>query len=230
MQDGLSLWRDVADDLSRRFELATTVVDLPGKQLKIVHPRSADTLISEEEFLRDERLPYWAEIWPAARALAGHVLSLPGAGKRCLELGSGLGLVSLAALRAGYDVIATDYYAEALEFTRFNAALNGLRVPQTRLVDWRAYPSDLHSMDLILAADVLYETQLSPLVVAAIDRSLSPGGLALVADPARGSAERFWSDCQQWNLAVSRNLSVTVNTEHLPIEVRLYEIRRANSE
>ena len=38
--------------------------------LTIVRPRSAEDLISEEEYALDERLPYWAELWPSARVLA----------------------------------------------------------------------------------------------------------------------------------------------------------------
>ena len=59
----------MADDLSQRFQLASSQVELPGRSLKLIHPRNADALIDEADFNRDERLPYWAEIWPAARAL-----------------------------------------------------------------------------------------------------------------------------------------------------------------
>ena len=229
MQDNLSHWRQVADELGQRFQLATTQVELPGRSLQIVHPRSADALIDEADFNRDERLPYWAEIWPAAQALALHVSDMAGDGRRCLELGCGLGLVSIAAQLAGFKVVATDYYPEALEFARFNAALNGLPQLQTRLVDWRAYPDDLYPMDLILAADVLYESRLSPLVVEAIDRSLAPNGIALVADPSRGSAERFISDCQQASLAVRETGSIAVDAGNVSIAVKLYAVNRPKS-
>jgi len=50
---------------------------------------------------------------------------LPGKGKRALELGCGLGLVTnRRALRAGYDVLATDYYEDALLFARPQTGLS----------------------------------------------------------------------------------------------------------
>ena len=39
--------------------------------LSILRPRSAEDLIDEVDYARDERLPYWAELWPSALVL-GH--------------------------------------------------------------------------------------------------------------------------------------------------------------
>ena len=44
-----------------------------------------------------------------------------GRGQRLLEIGCGLGLVSLVAVAAGFDVLASDYFEPALEFTAVNA-------------------------------------------------------------------------------------------------------------
>lgn len=73
------------------------------------------------------------------------------------ELGCGLGLVTIAAMRAGHDVLATDYYEDATLLT----ARNSLRVtgsePALRMVDWRDFRPTSGVVDLVLAADVLYE-------------------------------------------------------------------------
>lgn len=47
--------------------------------------------------------PYWARAWPSAVALATQILQRPELvrGARVVELGSGLGLAGMAALRAG---------------------------------------------------------------------------------------------------------------------------------
>ncbi|MFM8780678.1 MAG: methyltransferase domain-containing protein, partial [Gemmatimonadota bacterium] len=52
------------------------------------------------------------------RALLGAVPDGPR--PTALELGCGLGLVTLAAQRAGYAVTATDYYEDALRFAARN--------------------------------------------------------------------------------------------------------------
>ena len=160
--------------------LTTAEVALPAGAVTLTKPRSADDLLSEADFERDERLPYWADIWPSSTALASIVAGLDGRGKRCIELGCGLGLVTIGAMRAGYDVLATDYYDDALLFARRNARAATGREPATRMVDWRAFPSDLGRFDLVLASDVLYERQYADLVAQAIVASLKPGGIALI--------------------------------------------------
>lgn len=172
-------------------------VAIEGGEVTLETPRSADELISESDFERDERLPYWADVWPSSTALAGVVAALDGRGKRALELGCGLGLVTIGALRAGFDVLATDYYDDALLFARRNGASATGVEPRTRHVDWRAFPPDLGTFDLVLASDVLYEREYATLVANAIVASLAPGGVALVADPGRVALLSFVTACEQ---------------------------------
>lgn len=188
--------------LERRFVVVTERVAVGGASVAVRKPRSADELISEQDFARDERLPYWADLWPAARVLAGEVAAEPGRGAALLELGCGLGLVTVAALRAGYAVLATDYYADALRFTRANAWLALEREPATRLVDWRALPGDLGTFPRVLAADVLYERPYGALVARALACTLAPGGMATVADPGRVAAGDFVRSCAAHGLVV----------------------------
>ena len=191
---------DIAPELralDRRFVLAKVSVPLAGGDISLETPRSADELINEIDFERDERLPYWADIWPSSVALAGVVSALRGDGKRALELGCGLGLVTIAALRAGFDVLATDYYEDALLFARRNGLSATGREPRTRHADWRAFPTDVGKFDLVLASDVLYEREYATLVAEAIVATLAPGGVALVADPGRVALLSFVTACEQ---------------------------------
>ncbi|HEU4642878.1 MAG TPA: methyltransferase domain-containing protein [Gemmatimonadaceae bacterium] len=183
------------EELERRFVTTREPVALPGLSLELLKPRSAEELISEEDFAVDERLPYWAEIWPSSLVLASRLLEERGSGRRLLELGCGVGVVSTAALAAGFDVLATDYYDDALRFTRLNAWLATGREPEARHVDWRAFPPDLGRFDVVVAADVLYERPYARLVAEAVERTLAPHGVALVADPGRIAAEEFVRTC-----------------------------------
>jgi predicted nicotinamide N-methyase len=179
-------------ELERRFVVAHTRVDMPGGAVDIMHPENTDALISEEDMVRDDRLPYWADIWPSSRILARALACETGTGRTMLELGAGLGLVSIGAMRAGYDVLASDYYDDALLFTRANAWRTLKREPRTRMIDWRDLPSDLPLADRVVAADVLYEDRYPPLVVNVIARSLAHGGVATIADPGRPMVEQFF--------------------------------------
>ena len=188
--------------LDRRFVLARVSVAVAGDAVALETPRSADELINEIDFERDERLPYWADIWPSSTALAGAVSELDGTGKSALELGCGVGLVTIGALRAGFDVLATDYYEDALLFARRNGLSATGREPRTRHVDWRTFPDDLGRFDLVLASDVLYEREYATLVADAIVASLAPGGVALIADPGRVALLSFVTACEQRGCAV----------------------------
>jgi predicted nicotinamide N-methyase len=121
-------------------------------ELSLLRPVSPDALLDEDAFARDEFLPYWAELWPAATALA---VALPDvAGLRVVELGCGLGLPSLVAAARGADVTASDWAEDAVELLRENAARNGLAL-RAEVRDWREpWPE---RFDVVIAADVLYE-------------------------------------------------------------------------
>jgi predicted nicotinamide N-methyase len=146
--------------------------------------------ISPEEFIKDEQMPYWAEIWPSAITLASFIADeLPLEGLRAVEIGAGVGMVSVVAAWKGAGVVATDYSLEALRFVRYNAMKNSVDLSVERL-DWRLVKCS-EQFDLLFAADVLYErVNLLP-VIFAIDKLLKPGGVAYIADPRRRLAEQF---------------------------------------
>jgi predicted nicotinamide N-methyase len=194
-------------ELERRFVVAPLAVTAFGRELELLAPRSAEDLLSEEEFERDERLPYWADLWPSSYALADRVASEDGhrggAPLRLLELGCGLGLVTIAALSAGFDVLATDYYADALLFTRANAWNVLGKDPAVRLVDWRELPADLGTFDRVVAADVLYEKRYTTIVADTLVSTLARSGTALISDPGRTALPAFLRECEARGLVLA---------------------------
>jgi ETFB lysine methyltransferase len=221
-------------DLRERFDVIDHQIAIGGRRLDLRHPRSADDLIDEADFDRDERLPYWAEIWPSAYVLADQIAHEAGNGRRLLELGCGAGLSTIAALAAGFEVTAVDYYAEALEFVRLNAMLNRLPIPTTRTIDWRSYPADLNDFDVVIAADVLYERDYCRLIAAAYKKSLGVGGTGVLTDPQRVKAEPFPEECRRAGLSVGGPkvfgpLSVPGGDTSVRQTVNLFEIRQNNA-
>ena len=183
---------DDAPALLSRFHVITSTIDVDDERLSITRPRDAESLIDEAAFNRDERLPYWADVWPSSIALARAVRGMDGKGRTLLELGCGIGLVAATALKAGFDVTASDYYEDALSFALLNAQSNGLREPQTMLLDWRHLPEAIPAFDVVVGADVLYERAYGPVVARAIATTLAERGRAVIADPGRvGSPEFF---------------------------------------
>ena len=216
--------------LRRRFRTAESVVDTSAGRFTLLHPASPEELISEEDFEQDERLPYWADIWPSSTVLAGVVGTLDGRGARALELGCGLGLVAAAAARAGFAVTATDYYEDALLFARLNVWRAAEREIAVRHVDWRAFPRDLGRFDLVIASDVLYERPYGELVANAFAATLAPGGRGLVADPGRVAAGAFVEACRARGLRAVRVAQHPWTSGEARQTIDLYEIRSGAAE
>lgn len=212
--------------LGRRFRTTESVLLIGDHRVTVLHPESADDLIDEVEFERDERMPYWADIWPSARVLASYIARLDGRGRSLLELGCGAGLVATAGVIAGFRVCATDYYEDALRFTTVNVAEHTGQRPETRLVDWRALPTDLGRFDLVVGSDVLYERSYGRLVARAIDITLTRGGEAVIADPGRIAAEDFIRDAAERGLRLATREAVPFVEGAIRQTITLYRLKR----
>jgi predicted nicotinamide N-methyase len=183
------------EELTRRFRCTTRDLELAGRTISLLMPANADELISESDFDRDERLPYWADLWPSARILGEELAVMRLSGQRVLELGCGLGVVAIGAVWGGADVTATDYYEEATLFAGLNV-MEATGTPiTTRMVNWVELPLDLGKFDVVLASDVLYEHRYASLVANAIATTLVRGGEAIVADPGRIALQEFLDEC-----------------------------------
>jgi predicted nicotinamide N-methyase len=201
-------------------------VEVSGKAYRLTHPSVADDLIDEQEFDQDERLPYWAELWPSAIALARHLSQEDLAGRRVIELGVGVGLPTLVALDRGARVLATDYYAAAPDFTRHNARENGLPEPETALLDWHATPG-VGAFDLVLAADVMYEERSTRALAGLVPGLLRPGGEALIADPGRRYEPLFRELMQENGFRFeTEETTVEVEGRERGVTVLLHRVRR----
>ena len=216
----------LVESLERRFVTVNDDVQVGDTTVNVIRPRSAEDLIDEAAFERDERLPYWAELWPSSTVLANFVAGDRRPRGRAIELGAGIGVVSIAAALAGYDVLATDYYDDALLFARANAWRNLGREIETTLVDWRAIPATLPRFDVVLASDVLYESRYAPLVASTIDRFLAPRGVAYVADPGRVAANAFVDACREISLGVTTAATRPYLAGKVRQTITVYEVTR----
>jgi predicted nicotinamide N-methyase len=212
--------------LTRRFRTSIEDATVDEHTFSILKPANSDDLIREEDFVKDERLPYWADVWPSSIILAGKLLELKGHGKTALELGCGVGLSTLAATSAGFDVLSTDYYEDALDVTRANVFRNLATIARTRLVDWRHFPEDLGTFDLVFASDVLYEKEYAELLPVLLRRLLVPGGIALIADPGRVAAPVFVEACATHGLAINRKETRPFEVGEIKQRIDIYEIGR----
>lgn len=99
-----------------------------------------------------QQLPFWAFAWAGGNALVRWIMANPQAvkGKRVLDFGCGSGLVGVAAALCGArEVWCADLDGHALLAAQLNAELNN--------VDIHCVDGDWPDVDLLLAADVLYD-------------------------------------------------------------------------
>lgn len=191
--------RTLRERLAARYDLAHEAVTVAGSRFAMTVVRDTNALLERiraEDFARDERLPYWAELWTSSLELARW--SLEGGvdrGLRVLELGCGLGLVGIAAARAGGHVTMTDYEPDALAFARLNAAEN---LPQlsdgesirVAMLDWRA-PYRGEQYGLVLGSDIVYDRALFEPLLQCLRECLAPGGRVVMTDPDRAVGRAF---------------------------------------
>jgi predicted nicotinamide N-methyase len=176
-------------------DVVEETVRLEGRTVRLLRPRDGDAVLDEllaEDDPDEDRLPFWAELWPSGIALANAIASRSLVGRRVLDLGCGLGLVGVTAAMAGARVLAVDRSPEAIRFTAVNASRNGVRLqtavaafeePESLLVEGR--------WDLVLAADVLYEQRNVPVLVWLLPRLVAADGEVWLADPGRSMLDRF---------------------------------------
>jgi predicted nicotinamide N-methyase len=167
-------------------------------QFDIERPADSYALLDDPIVLdaheRDEYMPYWADLWPAARMLAKAVAKedwskYPKTRDKleALELGCGLGVPGLIALACGLRVTFSDYDLTAVRFAANNARRNKLYDFKSVPLDWRCPPADL-KVPVILGADLTYETRNIDPLVKFIRKVLLPGGICLLTDQNRTPA------------------------------------------
>lgn len=207
-----------------------------GRDWILSRPADLEALwdsMTDEEFGDDERLPYWVELWPATIALADWLAGNKDMlrGKRCLDMGCGLGLSAIVASSIGARVIAMDYEEDALHYARKNAEANNVPQPVWAVMDWRRPAVLARSLDFIWGGDIMYERRFVDPVLRFISHALAPGGKVWMAEPNRDVYQSFRSALFHDNWSAK-----PVHTGRLPaiyiqperVSVTLWEIARGN--
>jgi predicted nicotinamide N-methyase len=173
-------------------ELVRETVIVDERKFFLDRPADSDRLLDHpairQAFGKDKYMPYWADLWPAARMLARAVLreAWPE-GATALELGCGLGLPGIVALARGLRVIFSDCDRTAVRMAGENATLNGFTNFKLLPMDWRFPPPGLQ-VPIVLASDLAFERRHVDPLVAVITAVLAPDGLCLLTDQDRPPA------------------------------------------
>jgi len=212
--------------LSRKYHLQQVKYSLGGDEYLLYKITNLDDVLNEaiqKPGKPNESSPYWAELWPASLALAQYLSRCDFLkGKKCIELGCGLGLAGIAARGQGADVRLSDLEPDALLMAELNWIVNFRERAKITLLDWRNI-SLKQQFDVILAADVAYESDLFAPLVQAFKSLLKPGGSIYLSEPDRPIAQSFFAMLDQKEFVFKR-VTENVKLAHKNAEISIYDI------
>lgn len=153
-----TLIRNIQRTLPDAQIVRTPLTLCPELELFLIGPENMQRSFAGNEIQAVlDNTPYWTFCWASGQALAYYILQHREAfaGKRILDFGSGSGVVAIAAAMAGAArVTACDVDGDAIDAIQANAALNHVRVHTCVSLDELT-----ETIDLIIAADVLYDRE-----------------------------------------------------------------------
>ncbi len=151
------------------------------------HPDDTDTI------------PYFADIWPSARALSHYLITHPDCvqNRSVIELGCGLALPAIVAAKLGAaSVVATDFHPACIPYCKANTIKNGVADIHCQTLDWRT-PQITQQFDCIIGSDLLYEEPQIDALLHCITMIRKPQTQFILADPLRNHIQTATDKLQQ---------------------------------
>jgi predicted nicotinamide N-methyase len=180
---------------------------------------------NHEDF-KDERIPYWAELWASALALSQYIVAnkVFFEKKNIIEIGAGLALPSIIAGHFTAQITITDYLSEAVDFAKKNWYLTHRHDATFQLLDWRQ-PSANQQYDIVLAADIAYEKRMFEHLPQAFHTLCKPKGTIFLTEPNRGFAQDFLKNLTQNGFEIEKN-TIPITLWGITTPVNLLKINR----
>ncbi len=187
------------------YETETKEVVVKDRKFQILLPRSLTGFINTHDVFHE--FPLWAKIWRASWVLADYLAAMPVAAKRnFLELGAGVGLVSIVATSFGHRITMSEYNYDALQFARANALINDCpKLPVVEL-NWNR-PQLPGRYDYIVASEVTYKKEDCRPLVNLLKDCLKPKGEVILAGEMRKSSMDFYKELANlFNIKVQKKV------------------------
>jgi predicted nicotinamide N-methyase len=193
-----------------------------GRKFNFLTPRILEDFIDKEALLKD--FPLWAKIWEASWVLADYLAACPiDPDKSYLEIGGGLGLVSVVAASFGHRITMTEHNPHALQFALANAHINQCSSVSIEQMDWHT-PQINQTYDVIVGSEVVYhERDFAPLQKIFADY-LKPGGEIVLTAAMRQITGDFLKQMQDiYNVSATQKV---LRTEGEEIRIALCRLTR----
>ncbi len=178
-------------------------------------------LVYEHLLARDNTtpFPFWAQIWPSAKAMASFLKAEPQwiEGKKVLELGAGIGLPSFTIAHHASEMIISDHAAAAVALLEKNIGYLGLGHVKAVCLDWNHFP-DSTKAETVLLSDINYDPdQFGPLL-ALIRKFLAEGATIILSTPQRITITPF---AEALKPLIKRSVLQTTEHNNLVVDIRI---------
>ena len=194
----------------KQYETDSTEVAVGKQKFRFVVPKSIDRFIDPVDPLL--AFPLWSKIWPASVVLAEYLFHVKcNPTRRFLEIGAGLGVVSIVATHWGHNFTLTEYDDHALNFSRANALINRCPNLVIKRLDW--FSPDLQDrFDYIVGSEVLYKKHFFKPLLTLFNTLLKPAGQVILAGEIRKHDRSFYKAMEPlFNLRIQRKVLSTVS-------------------
>lgn len=204
-----------------RYSTEVTEIVVAGRKYQMLLPRDLDAFLNPEDVFDD--FPLWAKLWKASWILADFLAQKKvDPEKQLLEIGAGLGLVSIVGFACGHRMTMTEYNPDALEFARANAQLNDCAQLPVVSLDWTR-PDLEGSFDTILASEVVYRSRDFAPLLNLFQSYLAPGGEIILASEMRKTSPAFYEFFQsRFDITVLKKVLRSANEKTI---VMLFKLR-----
>ena len=170
----------------KMYDTENTEVVVNQRKFQILLPKSLAGFINTDNVFHE--FPLWAKIWQSSWVLADHLAAMPVVRKKkFLELGAGVGLVSIAAASFGHHITMSEQNYDALQFARANARINECHRLPIVYLDWNR-PYSPGRFDCIVASEVTYKEEECKSLVKLLETCLKPDGEVILAGEMRKSS------------------------------------------
>ncbi|MGD8990274.1 MAG: methyltransferase [Desulfobacterales bacterium] len=178
------------EEFYKTYETETTDIVVNDRTFNLVLPKCLFRFINPHDVFDD--FPLWAKIWRASWVLAAHLAGMAvDPNKQLLEIGAGVGLVSVVAATAGHRITLSEYNSDALNFARANAHRNNCTDLPILQLDW-LQPRLKNRFDWIVGSEVAYKKVYLDALLQLFKSHLKPDGEIILAWEIRKSGQNLF--------------------------------------
>ena len=210
------------EEFHKTYETETTDMVINDRKFSFLLPKYLHQVLNPYDVFHD--FPLWAKIWPASWVLSSYLADMqPDASRQFLEIGGGVGQVSIVAATFGHRMTLSEYDSNALNFARANAHYNNCPdLPIIRL-DWFR-PQLKTQFNQIFASEVAYNEKFLKALLQLFKSYLKPGGeVILVWEIRKGGQDLFKFFHSEFDMTVSK---MTLRSETATHRILLAKMRQ----